>query len=96
MDVSHSSVGPRSCVVRKSTVRARIEYATTGAGVSARIAEGSFPYFGGQQANKIFADSANNVGTGWSYLPYQVYANSVFNGPRRYRHGATHRWLFLS
>ncbi|MFD3610923.1 ABC transporter substrate-binding protein [Streptomyces atroolivaceus] len=38
-----------------------------------------FPYFGGQKANKIFAESAANVGTGWSYLPYQVYANSVFN-----------------
>ncbi|MEW1688522.1 ABC transporter substrate-binding protein [Streptomyces sp. NPDC091265] len=41
--------------------------------------ETPFPYFGGQQANKVFADSARNVGTGWSYLPYQVYANSVFN-----------------
>ncbi|WP_406157156.1 sugar ABC transporter substrate-binding protein [Streptomyces sp. NBC_01005] len=38
-----------------------------------------FPYFGGQKANRIFAESANNVGTDWSYLPYQVYANSVFN-----------------
>lgn len=38
-----------------------------------------FDYFGGQQANKIFADSASNVVEGWSYLPYQVYANSVFN-----------------
>lgn len=38
-----------------------------------------FPYFGGQQANKIFADSAAHVSGTWSYLPYQVYANSVFN-----------------
>ncbi|MFB7596373.1 ABC transporter substrate-binding protein [Streptomyces sp. NPDC056160] len=38
-----------------------------------------FPYFGGQQANKIFADSAKSVPTGWKYLPYQVYANSIFN-----------------
>ncbi|NJP46749.1 ABC transporter substrate-binding protein [Actinacidiphila epipremni] len=38
-----------------------------------------FPYFGGQQANKIFSASAKNVLPGWSYLPYQVYANSVFN-----------------
>ncbi|MFD8378508.1 ABC transporter substrate-binding protein [Streptomyces sp. NPDC059679] len=38
-----------------------------------------FPYFGGQKANKIFAESAANVGSGWSYLPYQVYANSIFN-----------------
>ncbi|WP_035839657.1 ABC transporter substrate-binding protein [Kitasatospora azatica] len=39
----------------------------------------AFPYFGGQQANKIFSDSAKNVATGWQYLPYQVYANSIFN-----------------
>jgi multiple sugar transport system substrate-binding protein len=39
----------------------------------------AFPYFGGQQANKVFAESAKNVLPGWSYLPYQVYANSVFN-----------------
>ncbi|MFF5786000.1 ABC transporter substrate-binding protein [Streptomyces sp. NPDC012693] len=37
-----------------------------------------FPYFGGQQANRVFADSARNVGADWSYLPFQVYANSVF------------------
>ncbi|CAM5432160.1 sugar ABC transporter substrate-binding protein [Streptomyces spiroverticillatus] len=80
----------------KELAYAFIEYATTGAGASARVAEGAFPattadldsakfqetkfpYFGGQQANKIFAESARNVGTGWSYLPYQAYANSVFN-----------------
>jgi multiple sugar transport system substrate-binding protein len=38
-----------------------------------------FPYFGGQQANQVFADSAANVADDWSYLPYQVYANSIFN-----------------
>ncbi|MBU2665144.1 sugar ABC transporter substrate-binding protein [Actinoplanes bogorensis] len=38
-----------------------------------------FPYFGGQKANEIFAKSAQNVVTGWSYLPFQVYSNSVFN-----------------
>ncbi|TDC23331.1 sugar ABC transporter substrate-binding protein [Streptomyces sp. 8K308] len=38
-----------------------------------------FEYFGGQQANQIFAESAANVVEGWSYLPYQVYANSIFN-----------------
>ncbi|MFI5583374.1 ABC transporter substrate-binding protein [Streptomyces sp. NPDC051822] len=38
-----------------------------------------FPYFGGQKANQIFAESARNVGADWSYLPFQVYANSVFN-----------------
>ncbi|WP_030378162.1 MULTISPECIES: ABC transporter substrate-binding protein [unclassified Streptomyces] len=38
-----------------------------------------FPYFGGQQANKVFAESAADVADDWSYLPYQVYANSIFN-----------------
>ncbi|MGC2999688.1 ABC transporter substrate-binding protein [Streptomyces sp. G35A] len=38
-----------------------------------------FPYFGGQRANRIFAESAANVADDWSYLPYQVYANSIFN-----------------
>jgi multiple sugar transport system substrate-binding protein len=38
-----------------------------------------FKYFGGQKANEIFAKSAQNVVTGWSYLPFQVYSNSVFN-----------------
>jgi len=38
-----------------------------------------FPYFGGQKANEIFAKSAQSVVSGWSYLPFQVYANSIFN-----------------
>ena len=38
-----------------------------------------FKYFGGQKANEIFAKSAQNVVTGWTYLPFQVYSNSVFN-----------------
>ncbi|WP_420813877.1 ABC transporter substrate-binding protein [Phytoactinopolyspora endophytica] len=38
-----------------------------------------FEYFGGQQANEIFAESAANVVEGWTYLPFQVYANSIFN-----------------
>ncbi|MDQ1307715.1 MAG: multiple sugar transport system substrate-binding protein, partial [Actinomycetota bacterium] len=38
----------------------------------------AFPYFGGQKANTVFAESAANVVSGWSYLPVQVYANSIF------------------
>ncbi|MFB9249552.1 ABC transporter substrate-binding protein [Sphaerisporangium melleum] len=38
-----------------------------------------FPYFGGQKVNEVLAQSAAQVVTGWSYLPFQVYANSVFN-----------------
>ncbi|MEV0227031.1 extracellular solute-binding protein [Streptomyces sp. NPDC050704] len=38
-----------------------------------------FDYLGGQEANKIFAESAANVADDWSYLPFQQYANSIFN-----------------
>ncbi|MGI5198542.1 ABC transporter substrate-binding protein [Streptomyces sp. CA-288835] len=38
-----------------------------------------FEYFGGQKANEIFAESAANVSSDWSYLPFQQYANSIFN-----------------
>jgi multiple sugar transport system substrate-binding protein len=35
-------------------------------------------YFGGQQINKVLAQSASSVMPGWTYLPFQVYANSIF------------------
>ncbi|MEV7344710.1 extracellular solute-binding protein [Streptomyces sp. NPDC093544] len=38
-----------------------------------------FEYFGGQKANAIFAESAADVADDWSYLPFQQYANSIFN-----------------
>ncbi|MFC7528353.1 extracellular solute-binding protein [Actinoplanes sp. GCM10030250] len=37
-----------------------------------------FPYFGGQKVNEVLAASAGQVVTGWSYLPFQVYANSIY------------------
>lgn len=46
---------------------------------SSTFQETKFPYFGGQQANKIFAESAADVADDWQYLPFQVYANSIFN-----------------
>ncbi|MBR8742948.1 ABC transporter substrate-binding protein [Nocardiopsis sp. MG754419] len=42
-------------------------------------------YFGGQQAHRVLAEASDQVAEGWEYLPYQVYANSVFGdsvGPR--------------
>ncbi|MDG4797099.1 sugar ABC transporter substrate-binding protein [Micromonospora sp. WMMD1082] len=50
-----------------------------------------FPYFGGQQVNQVLAESATRVAPGWSYLPFQVYANSVFGDTvgRAYLGGAT-------
>ncbi|MEV5663134.1 ABC transporter substrate-binding protein [Streptomyces flaveolus] len=53
--------------------------ATTADLQSSTFQDTKFPYFGGQQANKIFAEAAANVADDWSYLPYQVYANSIFN-----------------
>lgn len=38
-----------------------------------------FPYFGNQKLNEVLAESAKAVAPGWQYLPYQVYANSIFN-----------------
>ncbi|GAA1374354.1 ABC transporter substrate-binding protein [Streptomyces beijiangensis] len=46
---------------------------------SAEFQNTEFAYFGGQKANKIFAEAAANVPTDWKYLPYQAYANSIFN-----------------
>jgi multiple sugar transport system substrate-binding protein len=53
--------------------------ATTAELESEEFLNAEFAYFGGQQANQIFAESAANVVEGWTYLPYQVYANSIFN-----------------
>jgi multiple sugar transport system substrate-binding protein len=35
-------------------------------------------YFGGQAINKVLAQAADTVLPGWNYLPFQVYANSIF------------------
>jgi multiple sugar transport system substrate-binding protein len=36
-------------------------------------------YFGGQKINEVFAQSIADVVPGWTYLPFQVYSNSIFN-----------------
>ena len=35
-------------------------------------------YFGGQKINEVLAAAAEAPSSDWSYLPYQVYANSIF------------------
>lgn len=35
-------------------------------------------YFGGQKINEVLTQASKEVSKGWSYLPYQVYANSIF------------------
>lgn len=46
------------------------------------------PYFGGQQFNRIFADAANHVDTGYKYLPFEVYSRSDF----RFTVGLAYDW----
>lgn len=53
--------------------------ATTADLESEEFLNAEFEYFGGQQANQVFAESAANVVEGWTYLPFQVYSNSIFN-----------------
>lgn len=53
--------------------------ATTAELDSPEFLAAEFPYFGGQKANEVFAQAAEDVVPGWSYLPFQVYANSIFN-----------------
>ena len=35
-------------------------------------------YFGGQKINEVLTQASKDVASGWSYLPYEVYANSIF------------------
>jgi multiple sugar transport system substrate-binding protein len=35
-------------------------------------------YFGGQAINQVLSKASGDVLPGWSYLPFQVYANSIF------------------
>jgi multiple sugar transport system substrate-binding protein len=39
----------------------------------------SSPYFGGQKINEILTESATQVSSGWEYLPYQLYAETIFS-----------------
>jgi multiple sugar transport system substrate-binding protein len=40
----------------------------------------SSPYFGGQKINEVLTTSATQVSSGWKYLPYQLYAETIFSG----------------
>jgi multiple sugar transport system substrate-binding protein len=63
-------------------VKARVDGgafpATTAELTSSAFLNKDFAYFGGQKVNQVLSQSAKDVVPGWSYLPYQVYANSVF------------------
>ena len=36
-------------------------------------------FFGGQAINQVLSQASSDVLSGWSYLPFQVYANSIFS-----------------
>lgn len=52
--------------------------ATTALLNSSSFQNASIAALDGQKANTVFADSSAHVAPGWQYLPFQVYANSVF------------------
>lgn len=62
--------------------RLRAEYgtfpATTAELGDAALRDKAFPFFGGQQVNRVLADAADHVVPGWTYLPFQAYANKAF------------------
>ena len=45
---------------------------------SSKFLDAAPEYFGGQQINKVLAQASKDVVKGWSYLPFQVYSNSIF------------------
>lgn len=42
------------------------------------LADQAPKYFGGQKINQIFLAASQNVPSGWQYLPYQTYAQTIF------------------
>ncbi|GAB3451948.1 ABC transporter substrate-binding protein [Actinophytocola sediminis] len=53
--------------------------ATTADLESSEFREFSAPYFGGQQINEVLTTAATQVSPGWEYLPYQLYAETIFS-----------------
>ena len=49
------------------------------------------PYFGGQEYNRVLSQAAENVSTGYQYLPFEVYARSDF----RTTVGKAYKWSSL-
>lgn len=46
-------------------------------------------YFGGQRYNEVFTEAASHVGTGYHYLPFDVYAQADFHATV----GAAYQWV---
>lgn len=45
---------------------------------SSDFTDATSDYFGGQQVNAVLAEGASNVKDAFTFLPYQVYANSIY------------------
>lgn len=72
-----------------------VEWATAGPGVDVRLYDTypatsehieseeflayESEYFGGQPINEVYAESAAGILETWQFLPYQVYADTIFN-----------------
>lgn len=52
---------------------------TTADLTSPAFVDEAVPYFGGQKINQVLTQASKDVAPGWSYLPYQTYANSIFS-----------------
>ncbi|MBB4911514.1 ABC transporter substrate-binding protein [Actinophytocola algeriensis] len=52
--------------------------ATTADLESSEFRDFSSPYFGGQKINEVLTTAATQVSSGWEYLPYQLYAETIF------------------
>jgi len=69
-----------------NTDPASLKVFTDSGGFPSTVAELSAPeflnkeskYFGGQKINEVLSAAAKEVAPGWTYLPYQVYADSIF------------------
>lgn len=42
------------------------------------LVDQDFPYFGGQKVNQVLVDASKTVPSGWQYLPYQSYGQSIY------------------
>jgi multiple sugar transport system substrate-binding protein len=45
---------------------------------SSKFLDATSSYFGDQQINKVLVQASKDVLPGWTYLPFQVYSNSIF------------------
>ncbi|MEU8383461.1 sugar ABC transporter substrate-binding protein [Streptosporangium sp. NPDC048865] len=64
--------------VRSLSTSSGVFPATTGLLESRRFLDVRIPILGGQQANRLFSKGSTQVAKGWQYLPFQLYANSLF------------------